>query len=246
MKSTLIIPKLCKVGFNKREDTYTGKLGYIIYHDGKVWRKEKSWESWREIYLDEIEYAKLKTEAYNEAVERKTNDYIFSYNHSQQFINKTIANYSYYSNYSKDSIQHYTEFVTKYPTVNDYLIQYKLDSIDKFDYRNPYQKNYTTDDSTIPIEFNNELTEGFVLNKQAGGYSSGWNHRQSVCRVYDPRGWEFEIKIDNLLYILSNTNCIKGKGLEGKFIYAWDKTNLVLLPESSIEYKQIIENQTNK
>lgn len=241
MKSTLIIPKLCKVGFSKREDTYTGKLGYIIYYDGKVWRKEKSWESWREIYLDEVEYAKLKNEAYNEAVEYKTKDYIFSYNHSQQFIDKTVANYNYYS---KNSIQHYTEFATKYPTVNDYLIQYKLDSIDKFDYRTPYQKNYTTDDSTIPIEFTNELTEGFVLNKQAGGCCSGWNHRNAACRVYDPRGWEFEISIQNLLYILENTNCIKGKGLEGNFIYAWDKAKLVLLPEDSVDYKIITNNQT--
>jgi len=48
MKSTIFIPKKCKVGFNLRQDTYTGKLGYIIYHDGKVWRKENSWESWRQ------------------------------------------------------------------------------------------------------------------------------------------------------------------------------------------------------
>ena len=43
----LYLPEKCKVGLQIRQGTYTGKLGYIIYHDGKVWRKETSWESWR-------------------------------------------------------------------------------------------------------------------------------------------------------------------------------------------------------
>ena len=45
--SKLYIPKKCKVGLQKRDDTYTKKLGYVIYHDGKIWRKETSWENWR-------------------------------------------------------------------------------------------------------------------------------------------------------------------------------------------------------
>ena len=47
MKTNFYIPKKCKVGLQMREGTYTGKLGYVIYHDGKVWRKETSWEGWR-------------------------------------------------------------------------------------------------------------------------------------------------------------------------------------------------------
>ena len=43
MKTTILIPKICKVGFNERTDTFTGMLGYIIYFDGKKWRKETSW-----------------------------------------------------------------------------------------------------------------------------------------------------------------------------------------------------------
>lgn len=34
--SQLYIPNLCKVGFQNRDETYTGKLGYVIYNDGKV------------------------------------------------------------------------------------------------------------------------------------------------------------------------------------------------------------------
>lgn len=95
-------------------------------------------------------------------------------------------------------------------------------------------------DNEIPNEeFDNVPTEGFVLNKKVGGYSSGWNHRQTYCRIYDPRNFEFEITIENLLYILENSNSIKGKGLEGKFVYGWDGKDLVLLPVESPDYKAI-------
>lgn len=85
----------------------------------------------------------------------------------------------------------------------------------------------------------NNPTSGFVLNKKAGGYSTGWNHRQTYVRVYDPRGFEFEITVQNLLYILENTNSIKGKGLEGDFVYGWDGKDLVLIPTESPDYIDI-------
>jgi hypothetical protein len=92
-----------------------------------------------------------------------------------------------------------------------------------------------------PDDFENEPTEGFVLNKKAGGYDTGWNHRQTYCRVFDPRGFEFEITIPNLLYILENTSAIKGKGLEGKFVYGWSGKDLVLIPEKAPEYVEMME-----
>ena len=120
MKSAIYIPKKINVGYRERQDTYTGKLAYVIYWDEKgVLRKEKSWNGWR--------------------------------------------------------------------------------------------------DENIPNdEFENIPTEGFVLNKHTGGVENswGWNARKSYCRIYDPRGFEFEITIENLLYILENTSCIKGKGVE--------------------------------
>lgn len=92
----------------------------------------------------------------------------------------------------------------------------------------------------IPTEqFNNEPTSGFVLNKKAGGYSTGWNHRQTYVRIYDPRGFEFEISIENLLYILDNTSSIIGKGLEGEFVYAWSGSDLVLVPVNAPEYEEL-------
>jgi len=88
-----------------------------------------------------------------------------------------------------------------------------------------------------PVEFDNIPTAGFVLNKKAGGTSSGWDHRQTYCRVYDPRGWEFEITIPNLLFLLEECSSFKGKGLEGEFVYSWEGKDLVLLPVSSYDYK---------
>ena len=134
------IPSKLKVGYNKRTDTYTGKLAYVIYYDekGKL-RKETSWNSWCDKKLGSDEYP-------------------------------------------------------------------------------------------------NEPTSGFVLNKKVGDYKSDWNHRQAAIRVYDPRGFEFEIGVENLLYILQECTSTKGKGLEGEFVYAFDKSDLVLLPVSSQEF----------
>lgn len=141
--STFFMPKQINVGFQERNNTFTGNLAYVIYFDENgVLRKETSWNNWRDQSLD------------NQI-------------------------------------------------------------------------------------FDNEPTEGFVLNKKAGGYSTGWNYRQSYVRVYDPRGFEFEITIPNLLYILENTTSTKGKGLEGKFVYGWEGTDLVLIPCDSPDYIEL-------
>ena len=91
-----------------------------------------------------------------------------------------------------------------------------------------------------PIEFKNVPTEGFVLNKGVGGVKGSWssrNVRNEYIRVYDPRDFEFEISVANLLFILQECSAIKGKGLEGEFVYAWDGPELVLLPVDSEDYK---------
>lgn len=116
---SVFIPKKIKVGFQHRNNTYTNKLGFVIYYDEKgTLRKENSWSGW---------------------------------------IDKTIPS----------------------------------------------------------EEFENTPTEGFVLDEKVGGYSTGWNHRDTYVRVYDPRGFEIEIKVPNLLWILEWCSCIRGKGIEG-------------------------------
>lgn len=96
--------------------------------------------------------------------------------------------------------------------------------------------NQWCDNNIQKDEFVNDLTDGFVLNKKVGDHNWGWNGRKAWCRIYDPRGFEFEITVENLLFILEECTSVKGKGLEGKFVYAWDGVELVLLPVSSQEY----------
>lgn len=97
-----------------------------------------------------------------------------------------------------------------------------------------------------PRDFPNEPTEGFVLNKKAGGGYGGWNKRNEWIRIYDPRGFELEISVANLLLILENCDCSRGKGLEGKFVYSWNAGELVLLPVNSVDYKESSEFTENK
>jgi len=144
MDEKLYIPKKINVGYNKRDDTYSGKLAYVIYWDAKgKLRKETSWQGWR-------------------------------------------------------------------------------------------------DKKIPPTAFENVPTEGFVLNRNVGGARSGgysWDARLEKVRVYDPRGFEFEITIPNVLFILQECTSVKGKGLDGEFVYAWSGPELVLLPVCCAEYK---------
>lgn len=99
------------------------------------------------------------------------------------------------------------------------------------------------DQSIHPFDYQNSPQSGFVLNKSAGGKEnswSSWNQRKTYIRVYDPRGFEIEISVPNLLFILQHYDCTKGKGLEGEFVYAWNYTELVLLPTQCQEYNQSI------
>ena len=121
----------------------------------------------------------------------------------------------------------------------------KLAYVIYYDQKNVLRKEKSwegwRDKNIEPQEFVNEPTSGFVLNKKVGDYQSNWNHRHAYCRVYDPRNFEIEISIENLLYILENNNSIKGKGLEGQFVYAYSGKDLLLLPVDSPDYKEITQ-----
>lgn len=122
----------------------------------------------------------------------------------------------------------------------------KLAYVIYYDQKNKLRKERSwegwRDKNIDPEDYDNEPTTGFVLNKKVGGVEeSYYDVRKTYVRVFDPRGFEFEITIPNLLYILENTSSIKGKGLEGEFVYGWDGKELVLVPVESPDYKQISE-----
>ena len=122
----------------------------------------------------------------------------------------------------------------------------KLAYVIYWDEKNKLRKEHSwkswKDDKISVNEFVNEPMEGFVLNRKAGGDSWGWNPRQTYVRVYDPRGFEIEITVPNLLYILETCNSNKGKAIEGSFVYGWDGADLILLSTNAIDYKQMQEN----
>lgn len=86
-------------------------------------------------------------------------------------------------------------------------------------------------------EFENVPMEGFIVNRSVGGGKVGWNYRQAYCRIWDPRGFEIEIGIDNFLWILDYCDSLAGKKIIGKCVYSWIGTELVLLPINTEEYR---------
>jgi hypothetical protein len=152
MDHKLYIPKTIRIGFQKREDTFTKKLAYVIYFDDKnVLRKETSWEGWR--------------------------------------------------------------------------------------------------DKKIPfIDYENKPTNGFVLNKGLQRDNYHFGSGRSVIRIHDPREFEFEITVDNLVGLLMNYDMSK-KDIQGECVFAWSGKDLVLLPVNSVEYQssqQFTEKQAKK
>lgn len=181
MNEKLNVPKKIVVGYQYRDDTYTGKLAYVIYRNekGKL-AKETSWRGWIHDGPQE-QYARDEN---NQMIKEITGPGQYDYN-------------------------------------------WKMETV----------PGIPTD------EWDNEPIEGFVLNRNGGGKGSGWgwNDRNAFIRVWDPRGFEFEISIPNLLFILQYSSSMVGKGLSGKFVYAWEGPNLVLLPENCAEYKSSVE-----
>ena len=217
MNDKLFIPEKIKAGFNPRKDTYSGKLAYVIAFDNKTkkWRKETSWESWIYKYISPEEFEGKRKEMYDNNVK------YYSSLHKDA------------SSKPKDKLGYYDLEALKY-SEEDFILK-SCGSYEKF---TPNIGRVSSDETLKPVEFDNVPMDGFVLNKKVGGYSSGWNHRSTYCRVFDPRGFEFEISVPNLLFILQECNAYKGKGLEGSFVYSWDGKDLVLLPTSSLDYKE--------
>jgi hypothetical protein cdifQCD_20116 len=75
-------------------------------------------------------------------------------------------------------------------------------------------------------EFENIPTEGFMIHSNI---KDKWSQRQEYLSIYDPRGFEFEITIDNFIYIIQHCNIIN-TGIVGKLVYVWKGADLILMP----------------
>lgn len=97
------------------------------------------------------------------------------------------------------------------------------------------------DENIAPLELDNVPMKGYIFDKsikRTGGFSSN----NSYLRVYDPRGFEFEIKIENVSLIIQNCKIDKGE-IKEKCILGWDSRTVYLIPETCDLYKTaILEN----
>lgn len=100
------------------------------------------------------------------------------------------------------------------------------------------------DDKIEPIEFENSPRAGYLFNKGIQRHGYHWGKGRSVIRVYDPRDFEFEITVDNLIGILMHSDVTKRDIVE-ECVFAWDGTELVLLPVNSEDYQASL-NYTKK
>lgn len=145
----LYIPETLMIGFQNREDTFDGKLSYVIYFDekGKL-RKESSWSSWRDKNIE-------------------------------------------------------------------------------------------------PIEVKNEILKNPILNKSVQRYGYHFGSGRNMLRIYDPRGFEYEITVSNFVGISQYCDMVKSE-LVGEFVYAFQDGDMILLPVDSEEYKEAKEDTLNK
>lgn len=95
------------------------------------------------------------------------------------------------------------------------------------------------DENIDALEIDNSPRAGYIFNKgvQRGGYH--WGSGRSSIRVYDPRDFEFEISVENLMGLLMHSDVSKRDIVE-ECVFAWDGPELVLLPVSSEAYQSSI------
>lgn len=91
-----------------------------------------------------------------------------------------------------------------------------------------------------------------VENKPASGFRitqsiarCGWNGGNKVVRIEDPRGFELEISVDNLVKVMSMTTVINGV-IQGECIWGRDGSSNILLPVNSEPYLDAVKNTTDK
>lgn len=120
----------------------------------------------------------------------------------------------------------------------------KLAYVIYYDEKNKLRKEKSwegwRDDNIESIEFDNIPTSGYIFNKGVQRSNEWFGSGRSVIRVYDPRDFEFEINVDNLINMLMHSDVSKREIME-ECVFAWAGTELVLLPINSADYQASIE-----
>lgn len=93
------------------------------------------------------------------------------------------------------------------------------------------------DTSIEPMTFTNEPQTGFRLVDSIKRH--GWNGGNVVVRVEDPRGFELEISVANLLSVMESTTVINGE-IQSSCLWAREGGKNILIPTDSEWYKGVL------
>ena len=115
----------------------------------------------------------------------------------------------------------------------------KLSYIIYFDEKNKLRKEKSwlswCNSKIDAVDFDNTPISGFVINKDIQRFGGHFNYGREMIRVYDPRGFEFEISVANLSLILSCSDISKNE-IFGEMVYGIVGKDLFLIPVNSQEY----------
>lgn len=89
-------------------------------------------------------------------------------------------------------------------------------------------------------DFENEATSGFIFSRNISRSGFYRGSKIEKVRVYDPRGFDIEINISNLMHIIEHCN-IENCEIKGDLIYGWDGMEMNLIPTNSEVYRNSVD-----
>lgn len=95
------------------------------------------------------------------------------------------------------------------------------------------------------LKIKNEPKDGFLISKSVRRDSYHFGSGRSMIRLFDPDGFDFEISVSNMEYILINCDLNKGE-IKGKFVYTWSGAELQLIPVDSDLYRSAVLQKKNE
>lgn len=95
------------------------------------------------------------------------------------------------------------------------------------------------------LEIKNKPKSGFLVSKSVRRDGGSFGSGRSLMRIHDPDGYDFEISIENLEYILQYCDVNKGEFI-GEFVYMWLGKELYLIPVDSGYYMESMKLKNDK
>lgn len=99
------------------------------------------------------------------------------------------------------------------------------------------------DQDITDLEIDNVPFKNAILNKKISHAGYRYGTGKTTIRIYDSRGFEYEIDIDNFMGIAQEYSVVKGE-ISGDFIFAFANNKLILLPVDSEQLKILTTNAT--